>query len=169
MVENSQTKHSVRVFIQIAVQRRGLLGLMRSHKSVAHVSSFNLPQHGTHTRLIVCCALFFFRFHIQTAKKSACWEDIAAGVCKDKADFTPDVKTEEGKDTTCYGLASYVGMTATAQCTGTNPTGTPWASMTALVAQKCCGGKFIHDDSVVCVFPFFRSRSFHREEERLTT
>ena len=104
----------------------------------------------THTRLTVCCALFFFCFHIQTAKKSACWVDIAAGVCKNKADWTPDAPFSD--TATCSGWAASIGFTATAQCTGTSAYG-PWASITAMAAQKCCGTcKFIHDDSIVCVF-----------------
>ena len=67
----------------------------------------------THTRLTVCCALFFFCFHIQTAKKSACWVDVAAGVCKDKADFTPDAVFSPA---TCDAMAAHMGLTATAQC-----------------------------------------------------
>ena len=67
----------------------------------------------THTRLTVCCALFFFCFHIQTAKKSACWVDVAAGVCKNPADFTPDAVFSPA---TCDAMAAHMGLTATAQC-----------------------------------------------------
>ena len=102
--------------------------------------------------------------------------DKSCGVCLVKGDYTPDevytsAENNGGTALTCKAAVNGGKFTNKAQCTGVHPDRGPttWSAWTNAFAQKCCSCKFIHDDSVVCVFPFFRSRSFHREEERLTT
>ena len=69
------------------------------------------------------------------------------GVCLNNADYTPDALYTDIVD--CKAMVSVAKFTNEAQCTGAV------GLVSNVVGQKCCGTcKFIHDDSVACVFLF---------------
>ena len=79
-----------------------------------------------------------------TGKKSACWEDIGAGVCKTPTDYLPNHSFDagDGNMMTCDAIGQYAGFTNTPQCTGqSGDGGTTWKQMTnhAAVTYGCCG------------------------------
>merc|ERR1719272_1128482 len=79
-----------------------------------------------------------------TEKKSACWEDISAGVCKTAADYLPNHSFDAGGGNmkTCDGWSQDAGITNTPQCTGQSGEGdTTWKQLTnrAAVNYGCCG------------------------------
>ena len=80
-------------------------------------------------------------------KKSACWEDVSAGVCKTASDFLPNKIVEMGDQSfSCDSLATMYRMTSSAQCS--KPQGDnnkdnqqlSMATMTHMIAAfGCCG------------------------------
>ena len=79
-----------------------------------------------------------------TEKKSACWVDISAAVCKDPSSYLPDHVA--GGSTTCDGLSQSYGFTTTAQCSAdsySEGASSSWAALTNMMAMQygCCGAE----------------------------
>ena len=76
-------------------------------------------------------------------KKSACWEDVSAGVCQTATDFLPNKMVGMGDQAySCDALASMFGMTSSAQCSkpqGDSKERGMAATTNGLAAYGCCG------------------------------